>query len=702
MVRRTLSLLVAFLFLLPAAAGAVDKDNPFDAKVHCPGEPVPAGGATELVVEYEVFSHDFFIYRDMSDILMDDPAGLEAGAAVFPKGKVKYDKVSEQDREIFEDDFRVQVPLTVPADAAAGGHAVKFRAKYQGCNKPENYCLFPAKKELTCTVQVLAAAGGDGPADPEPTTEPAAGDETPAEVATAADPAEPIAAADDDDSAAATAVTEPAVEPTPESASTADAVVIDETPAPVSTRPLGASASASDNCPEGERPGLLARFVAWITGQLEGASQDGGGPSLLFLLIVFLGGLASSLTPCVYPMIPITVSVIGASADQSRSKAFALSVVYVLGIAITYTVLGLAAAQSSGMFGQALQNPWVLVAVAAVMLALSLSMFGVYEFALPEALTTKASMAGGGGFVGAFVVGTVAGIVAAPCTGPIVILLLGVIGTQEWGVFNGGLVMLVYSLGLGMLFLAVGTFAGVLASMPRSGAWMDTVKHVFGVVIIGAAVYYAAQAVDVAWAEGPTPLWAEALVAEGWILVVVGGAWVLAGGFAMAGEERSWRRIGLGVVVLLGGLYLAVVPEQEFEPAPEVTVEGEEPVPHIDWSADYVGSLVAARQAGEPVILDFTADWCTACKELEHKTYTEQRVRKCAQDFTTVMIDGTTDTDEFVALKARYGIKGLPAVFFMCPDGEVIEDLTLKGFEAPGPFLTKMNIAIDTCREQPG
>ncbi len=709
MALRPLSLVLALLVALPSAAFALDKDNPFDAVAHCPASAVAAGGSTELVVEYQVFSHDFFIYRDMSDILMDDPAGLTAAAAIFPKGKVKYDKVSEREREIFEDNFRVRVPITVPADAAGGGHVVKFRAKYQGCNKPENYCLFPTKKELSCDVQVTAAAGGDGGSDAvesgegAPPLVGAADDDDSAAAAAAGDDDSAAAGAGDDDSAAAGAgdddsVAEEVAEPV-EPAAVAT-VTLDATPAVMSTRPLGADTSASDNCPEGERPGPLARFIAWITGQLEGASQDGGGPSFLFLLIVFLGGLASSLTPCVYPMIPITVSVIGASADQSRGKAFALSVVYVLGITVTYTALGLAAAQSAGMFGQALQNPWVLVAVAAVMLALSLSMFGVYEFALPEALTTKASMAGGGGYVGAFVVGTVAGIVAAPCTGPIVIMLLGVIGTQEWGLFNGGLVMLVYSLGLGMLFLAVGTFAGVLASMPRSGAWMDTVKHVFGVVIVGVAVYYAGQAADVAWAGEQTPLWAEALVIEGWVIVVVGAAWVLAGGFAMAGEERSWRRIVLGLVVLLLGLYLAVVPEEEYGALPEQEelAEGEEPVPHIDWSADYVGSLAAAQQAGQPVILDFTADWCTACKELEHKTYTEHRVRKCAQDFTTVMIDGTTDTDEFVALKARYGIKGLPAVFFMCPDGEVIEDLTLKGFEAPGPFLTKMNIAINTCR----
>ena len=673
MARRFLILLAVCLFAVPVDAGAVDKDNPFDAKARCPAAAVSAGSSTELVVEYEVFSHDYFIYRDMSDILMDDPGGLVAADAVFPKGQVKYDKVSEQDREIFLDNFAVQVPLTVPADAAAGSHLVKFRAKYQGCNKPENYCLFPAKKELSCDVQVVASAA--------PAADPA-GDDAPTE-------GDPPAAADDDDSAAVlVAEATPAEPATPEPVAAAPAP--DDGLAPVSTRPLGGATIASENCADeaGSQAGLVAKITGWLTGKLEGSDQGGGGPGFLFLLLVFLGGLASSLTPCVYPMIPITVSVIGASADQSRSKAFALSCVYVAGIAVTYTVLGLAAAQSGGMFGAALQNPWVLIAVAVVMLALSLSMFGLYEFALPEGVTTRASMTGGGGFLGAFIVGAVAGVVAAPCTGPIVIMLLGVIGAQGWGLLAGGLVMLVYSLGLGMLFLAVGTFAGVLSSLPQSGNWMVTVKYVFGVVLVGAAVFYVGQAVDVRWAGEAAPLWVAALVTEGWVITVIGGGWVVAGGFEMAGEQRSWKRIGGGAVVLLVGLYVAVVPEQHLD--------------GVVWSDRYEESLVAAKDADQPIILDFTADWCTACKELEHKTYTDPAVRRCSAEFTTVMIDGTKDTPEFVELKARYGIKGLPAVYFMCPDGSVVQDLTLKGFEPAGTFLEKMNVALNTCRGEAG
>ncbi|MCP4870988.1 MAG: thioredoxin fold domain-containing protein [Proteobacteria bacterium] len=650
-----LLLLVVPTLLLAAPAGAVDKDDPFGTQAACPTAPVAPGATTSVAVEYQVFSEEFFIYRDMSSVTVNEVAGLTAGEAVFPKGKVKFDKVSEQDREIFSHNFRVEVPITVPADAAAGSHVVAFNARLQGCNKPENYCLFPENQDLTCDVVV---GGATAAADPDES---------------AGDPAEAPPAVDTPE-----AVDAPTV---------ADAAIVTPAPAPAA-RSLGSSDAASDNCAgeAGGSAGVVARVTAWLEGKLAAQSTAGAsGPGALFLLLVFLGGVASSLTPCVYPMIPITVSVIGANADQGKAKSFSLACVYVGGIAATYTVLGVAAAGSSGMFGSALQNPWVLGGVGTVLFALALSMFGVYEFGLPSALTNRASMAGGGGgYVGAFVVGTVAGIVAAPCTGPIVLMLLAVIGTNGWGLVPSAVLMLTYSLGLGMLFLAVGTFAG---SLPRSGAWMETVKHVFGVILVGATLYYVGQMINVISAGGTELGWADLLMTVAWTVTVIGGAWVVAGEKDVLGENRNLARAVGGVLALGVGLFLLFAPEKEHEA--------------ITWSDQYQATLSSAKTEGRPVILDFTADWCAACKELEHKTYTDAAVLQCADEFETVMIDGTTDTPEFVELKKEYGIKGLPAVYFLCPEGDVVKELTLKGFEPADRFLEKMNIALNTCRAEP-
>ncbi len=634
------SLALIATFLLPVSAVALDKDDPFEMVAKPVAGPVEAGSETTLRVEYRVFSEDYFIYRERSEILVDDAAGLTIGEAKFPKGKVKYDKISEEDKEIFRETFLVDVPVTVPADAAPGVHTVKLAAKLQGCNIPENYCLFPETSDAL--IYALQVGSETGPAAVAPVEEGGGGAGEPSEAgegdgAVDAEPAERGAAA---------------------GLATIQAPEYDGTP-------------SSEACAgtAGDRGASGAAAGAWATDLISGSA---GSSFFFFLFLVFLGGIASSLTPCVYPMIPITIAVIGASGDQGRMRAFLMSVVYVAGICATYTILGFVVGSSGGMFGSMLQSAWVIVGVAAVFGLLSLAMFGVYEFALPESVTTKASQAGGGGFVGAFIVGTVAGIVAAPCTGPVVAFLLVEIANR-FTPAQGILVMLSYSLGLGMLFLAVGTFSGVLAAMPRSGAWMVEVKHVFGVVMLAAAAYYLDQVLP---AEVMPFLWAA---------IVVGGAFVIGGRVAIFKGPRSPKRLAGALALLaLGGFVI-------FEPAPD------EPTVRVEWSDDEGEGLTTAASEDRPVILDFTADWCAACKELEHLTYTDPAVVSCAADFVPVMVDGTEDTPMFSDLREKYGFQGLPAVYFICPGGEVVENLTLKGFEPADTFLAKMNRALKAC-----
>jgi thiol:disulfide interchange protein DsbD len=240
--------------------------------------------------------------------------------------------------------------------------------------------------------------------------------------------------------------------------------------------------------------------------------------------------------------------------------------------------------------------------------------------------------------------------------------------------------MLSYSLGLGMLFLVIGTFAGVLASMPRSGTWMVTVKKVFGVVLLGATAYYLGQALDVLDAQQDGGLsWVDSAKDGLWAAVLLAAAWFTIGG------KKTPVRIGLAVAVLgLGGWQLF---------APATHLEG------VVWDSDLEASLTASAASGKPVIIDFTADWCAACKELEHFTYTDPAVIQCSADFEPVMLDMTATNDANAVLQKRYAVKGLPAVFFICPGGEVLSDLTLQGFEPADRFLQKMNAALRTCSE---
>ena len=202
---------------------------------------------------------------------------------------------------------------------------------------------------------------------------------------------------------------------------------------------------------------------------------------------------------------------------------------------------------------------------------------------------------------------------------------------------------------------------------------MVEVKHIFGVVMLAAATYYLDQVLP------------EALMPVLWTAVVLGGAFVLGGRTALIKGPRAPKRLAAAAVLLAGGLLLI------FKPAPAV------PDVHMEWGDDEPKALATASSESRPVILDFTADWCAACKELEHLTYTDPAVVSCAAEFIPVMIDGTEDTPEFSALRAKYGFQGLPAVYFICPNGDVVENLTLKGFEPADQFLAKMNRALKTC-----
>lgn len=240
---------------------------------------------------------------------------------------------------------------------------------------------------------------------------------------------------------------------------------------------------------------FLERLDLALSGGADGAQASefertlGEEGLISALLLVFLAGFLSSLTPCVYPLIPITISVFGASGAKSRLHGFSLSLVYVLGIALTYSVLGVAAAMFGTVFGGAMQHPAVIMSLVVVFGVLGLSSVGLFDLRLPGDLQTKLSSVGGAGYLGAFLMGLVAGIIAAPCVGPIVAGVLLYVARQQDVVLGGGM-LFVFALGLGVIFVLLGTFSSLLNKLPRAGGWMESVKVVFGAVFFGMALYY--------------------------------------------------------------------------------------------------------------------------------------------------------------------------------------------------------------------
>src|SRR5512139_3785290 len=216
--------------------------------------------------------------------------------------------------------------------------------------------------------------------------------------------------------------------------------------------------------------------------------------SVLAFAVAFVGGIATSLTPCVYPLIPITVSIFGARKAGSRREAMTLSGLYVLGIAVMYSALGVGAALTGKAFGSVMQNPWVIGFVALVLAAMAASMFGAFELRLPSSWQARLNTVGGAGRAGAFAMGLVSGIVAAPCTGPVLAAALTFVATKGSIAF-GFAIMFTYALGLGLLFFLIGTFS---LSLPKSGPWMDGVKSVFGVALLAAALLFLRNALPAA------------------------------------------------------------------------------------------------------------------------------------------------------------------------------------------------------------
>lgn len=413
-----------------------------------------------------------------------------------------------------------------------------------------------------------------------------------------------------------------------------------------------------------EKTSLMDTFSAGNASQIAQIFNDFG--FFWAFAGIFLIGLALNLTPCVYPMLSVTVSLFGGQSHHQSSliKSASMASIYVLGIISMYSVLGIIAAYTGSLFGSWLQSSWILGGIGLLILALSLSMFGIYELQPPQWMIQKFSgVQRSTGTAGHFLSGLFVGIFAAPCVGPPVIALLAFVGSQGDPVL-GFATLFVMAAGLAFPYLLLGTFSGLLSKLPKSGMWMVWVKKVFGVILAGVGFFYLALAIFPGYATYTIPF-----------VLLAGGLYLGLTGRVQESNVFRYLKWGVGATSIIAGLLFIqnlMKPDVNWQPYSEETYQ-------------------QAMIDQQPVMLDFYADWCVPCLEMERLTFTDQKVIKATQNFKRLKVDLTRyESERAKKLRNQFKVMGVPTIVFINKNGTEEEEARIVGFLKPEAFLNKV------------
>ena len=426
---------------------------------------------------------------------------------------------------------------------------------------------------------------------------------------------------------------------------------------------------------ETESPTANVATETSLEGRFTKSLEEG---SFLAFILVFIAGIFTSFTPCVYPVIPITVGYIGGRADGKRMTGFLLSLFLVLGLATIYSILGVAAAATGSVFGSYAQHPAVIITIAGIFALMGASMLGLFEITVPASIQGKMQTQKRG-FLGAYLVGIVTGIVAAPCVGPVLVALLTWVA-QTGSMVIGFFLLFTFAIGMGLLFIVIGTFAGALSALPGSGKWMQTVKHGFGAILIGGAIFFLKPLLS---AGVHNLLWGILLIAVG----------VFNGALEFTSEGKKWGKT-FGIICLAGGLIFFVNGFKTvfgFSQSALSYSAVEQSGKGIDWIVnDADKGFNEAKSSDKKVLLDFYADWCASCRELEEKTWVAPEFAGLSDEWIFLKLDLTKMTPELKNLQYKYEVRGMPTIIFFNSEGE--ETGRFSGFKTAPEVINLMSM----------
>ncbi|CAN7240631.1 protein-disulfide reductase DsbD [Duganella sp. LjRoot269] len=582
-----------------------------------------------LSVSFQI-ADGYYMYRERFKFKAD---GAKLGALAIPAGTVHFDETFGKNVET----YRKTVTMTMPVDAAG---AFTLLATGQGCSD-KGLCYAPQDYKI----QLVGSGSMPLPAAVAvATASPSAG------AAAAGASSAPAAATGEGKPAAVTPGVTIVAIPTPK-------VAVIPPPAP---------------------PVAAAVVPATESGRLEAALK--GGKLLVILPLFALLGLGLSFTPCVLPMVPILSSIIvGEGASSSRGRGLLLSVTYSLGMAIVYTALGVAAGLAGEGLAAALQNPWVLGSFGVLMAILSLSMFGFYELQVPAALQSKLSTVSNrqssGKLAGVFVMGAISALIVGPCVAaPLAAALVYI--SQSRDVVIGGAALFAMAVGMSVPLMLVGVSAGAL--LPRAGMWMDAVKRFFGVLMLAMGWWLVA------------PVLPAAVQMLGWAALFVGY------GMYLLMNSGKWVAKSVGVIVAVLGLMqlIGVVSGGRDPLAPLAHLAGgkhEAPLAFQRVKTVQQLDAVLAQTGGKTAILDFYADWCVSCKEMEKLTFVDPQVRARLANTMLLQVDVTANDADDKAMLKRFGLFGPPGIILFDKAGKEIDGARVIGFQDAAKFTASLS-----------